>query len=160
MIPWLFLLCHHQYNSFLMCPVFWLWHKNLIHVIKKKKRYKKFSHNIDKPTGFWRGASPKYNNTETPGIKLHQKHFLFYKRRREEGGNNHNCTGRNWLLNTMSHSIKKLTFSSLIFTHLFCTNTKKKEKNIINNCIIIMITALHWVNIVLAHKLLHSIENT
>lgn len=35
------------------------------------------------------------NNAETPQIKLHQKHFLFYKRRREGGGNNHNCTGRN-----------------------------------------------------------------
>lgn len=60
----------------------------------------------------------------------------------EEGANNHNCTGGNLLLNTMSHSIKKLMFSSLIFTHLFCTNTKK-NKNIINNCIIITITALH-----------------
>lgn len=62
----------------------------------------------------------------------------------------------------MSHSIKKLTFSSLIFTHLFCTNKNKQKtnrKNIIINCII-FITALHWVNILLAQKLLHSIENT
>lgn len=57
----------------------------------------------------------------------------------------------------MSHSIKKLIFLTDLYTFVLLYNTK--QKNIINNCNI-MITALHWVNIVLARKLLHSIEKS
>lgn len=81
----------------------------------------------------WIRAPPKYKEWTQRHQTLNCTKNIFYSIKEEgrEGENNHNCTGRNWLLNTMCHSIKKLTFSSLIFTHLFCTNTKKRKLLII-----------------------------
>lgn len=100
----------------------------------------------------------KYNIRKNAGVKLHQKH-IFYSIKEEgrERKANSSQLYRETDFWTPWVTVSKSSRFPCSSLHIWSVQIKKTGENIINR---IIITALHWVNILLAHKVLHSVETT